>query len=147
MQFLSPRAHAIIALLIGLFLTLSPYLFSFYVANDLSTTVPKVIGLVIILSELTAENRLIGTRKVSMWLHTRFDMGIGFLAMISPWLYEYSAHGYTTWLPQVLIGSLLILNALVTRSTYKKGVKSKTSLYPASVKSFLESPKLPIAHK
>lgn len=147
MKFLSPRAHAIIALSTGLLLMLSPYLFSFYVANDLSSTVPKVIGLVIILSELTAENRLIGTHSVSMWLHTRFDMGIGFLAMIAPWLYEYNTHGYTVWLPQVLIGSLLILNALVTRSTYKKGVKTKSSLYASSAQSFLESPKLPIAHK
>lgn len=146
MKFLSPRAHAIIALSIGFTLMLSPYIFSFYVANDLSTTVPKVIGLVIILSELTAENRLIGTHSVSMWLHTRFDMGIGFLAMIAPWLYEYNTHGITTWLPQTLIGSLLIINALLTRSTYKKGT-SKTTSYVSSAKSFLESPKLPIAHK
>jgi len=147
MKFLSPRAHAIIALSIGLLLMLSPYIFSFYVANDLSTTVPKVIGLVIILSELTAENRLIGTHSVSMWLHTRFDMGIGFLAMISPWLYEYNTHGAVTWLPQTLIGSLLIINALVTRSTYKKAVKSKPNLYTSSAKLFLESPKLPTTHK
>lgn len=146
MKFLSPRAHAIIALTIGFMLVFSPYLFSFYNANDLSTTVPRIIGLVIIISELTAENRLIGTRSVSMWLHTRFDIGIGILAIIAPWLYEYNTHGYTVWLPQVLIGSLLILNALVTRSTYKKKV-SKPGLYASSKESFLESPKLPIAHK
>jgi len=120
MYLLSPRTHAIIALLIGLGLMLSPNIFSFVDAGGAAVMFPRTIGLIIIISELAAENRLIGTRGVSMWLHTRFDMGLGFLAMIGPWLYDYGNYGVTTWLPQVLIGFLLILNALVTRSTYRK---------------------------
>lgn len=120
MQLLSPRTHAIIALIIGLALMLSPNIFSFASAGGPAVMFPRTMGLVIIISELTAENRLIGTQGVSMWLHTRFDMGLGLIAAIGPWLYEYSSYGSTTWLPQVLIGILLILNALVTRSTYKK---------------------------
>jgi hypothetical protein len=120
MHLLSPRAHAIIALLIGLALVLSPIIFSFADTGGRAVMFPRTMGLVIIISELAAENRLIGTRSVSMWLHTRFDMGLGFLIAIGPWLYEYSHYGITTWLPQLLIGCLLILNALVTRSTYKQ---------------------------
>ncbi len=119
MKLLSPRAHAIIALLIGFALILSPNIFSFIDSGGPAVLVPRTMGLVIVLSELTADNRLIGTHSVSMWLHTRFDMGLGFIVAISPWLFEYSNHGITTWLPQFLIGTLLIINALVTRSTYR----------------------------
>lgn len=120
MHLLSPRAHAIIALLIGFGLMLSPNIFSFVDAGGAAVMFPRTMGLVIVISELAAENRLIGTRGVSMWLHTRFDMGLGFLTIIGPWLYDYSSYGVNTWLSQVLIGVLLILNSLVTRSTYRK---------------------------
>jgi len=52
MRFLSSKAHTVIGLVVGVALLFAPYLFGFS-NNQAASTVPLIVGIFIIVSELT----------------------------------------------------------------------------------------------
>jgi hypothetical protein len=117
MRFLSTRAHATLDLIVGIILILAPNIFGFSDVGGAAVTIPRLLGILIILDELVTNNGMSLANIISMRAHLRLDLVIGLFLALSPWLFSFSDNGTHAWLPHLIVGILIIGNSLVTRTT------------------------------
>jgi hypothetical protein len=115
MKSLSPRAHTIIGFIVGIALLLAPNIFGFSDVGGAAVTVPRIIGLIVILSELTVKGSFSGFGMIPMKLHIAMDVLMGAFLTLSPWLFSFQDDGTNAWLPHVVVGVMMIGYALVTQ--------------------------------
>jgi hypothetical protein len=116
MKFLSPRAHSIIGLIVGILLVLAPNIFGFTDAQTSASAVPRIIGIIIIISELSVKGSISGFGFISMKMHIIMDVLLGTFLAASPWIFGFNDDGTNAWLPHLLVGLIVIGYALVTRT-------------------------------
>lgn len=114
MKILSTKMHTIIGLIVGLALLVAPWLFGFSEESGAVVTVPLLIGVFIIVSELTTTSVLSPLKIVPMKTHIIVDIFTGLLLVISPWLFSFSDLEANAWVPHVVVGLLVVGYALVT---------------------------------
>lgn len=117
MKFLSPRTHTIIGTLVGIALLLAPNIFGFNDVGGAAVAVPRIIGVIVLLSELTVRGTYSGVGFVPMKLHIAMDVLLGAILALSPWLWKFNDAGANAWAPHLVVGILMIGYALVTRPT------------------------------
>lgn len=116
MKFISPRAHTIIGTIIGIALLLAPNIFGFSDVGGAAVAVPRIIGLIVILSELTVKGSFSGIGIVSMKAHTLLDMLLGAILALSPWLFGFADEEANAWVPHLVVGIAMIGYAAMTRT-------------------------------
>lgn len=116
MKFLSTRTHTIIGLIVGVALLLAPNIFGFSGVGGAAVMVPRIIGIIILLSELTTTSALSPIKMVPMKMHVLMDMGIGAVLALSPWLFGFANEEANAWVPHLVVGLLVIGYALVTKT-------------------------------
>lgn len=117
MRFLPTRIHAVLDLIVGLLLLLAPNIFGFSDVGGAAVTIPRLIGIIIIINELITDNGLSLARILSMPTHLTADLLLGAFLALSPWLFGFSDQGTNAWLPHFIFGLLIIGNSLITRTT------------------------------
>lgn len=115
MQFISPRTHSIIGFIIGIALLLAPNIFGFSDVGGAAVAVPRVIGVIVILSELTVRGGFSGVGFVPMRLHIMTDVVMGAFLALSPWLFGFADEEANAWVPHLVVGIVMIGYALATR--------------------------------
>lgn len=115
MKFLSPRTHTIIGTLVGIALLLAPNIFGFSDVGGAAVMVPRIIGIIVLLSELTVRGTYSGMGFVPMHLHIWMDVLLGAILALSPWIWSFNDAGANAWVPHLIVGILMIGYALVTR--------------------------------
>lgn len=116
MKFLSPRAHTIIGFIVGIALIFAPNIFGFSDVGGAAVAVPRIIGVIVILSELTVRGSFSGMGVIPMKLHVMMDVLMGAILAASPWLFGFADEEANAWVPHVVVGVLMIGYALVTRT-------------------------------
>lgn len=116
MKFLSPRVHTVIGVIVGIALLLAPNIFAFSDVGGAAVMVPRILGAIIILSELTVIGTFAGKGFVPMKLHIMMDVIIGAFLALSPWIFGFSDQEANAWVPHLVVGIAIILYALVTRT-------------------------------
>lgn len=116
MQFISPRTHTIIGFIVGIALLLAPNIFGFSDVGGAAVAVPRIIGIIVILSELTVRGSFSGMGFIPMRLHIMMDILMGAFLTLSPWLFSFSDAGTNAWVPHFIVGLLIIGYALMTRT-------------------------------
>lgn len=116
MKLLSTRTHTIVGLIIGAALIVAPWLFGFADQNA-AAMVPIYLGIFIILSELTTTSPLSLLKVVPMRIHIAMDVLTGLFLLASPWLFGFSELSANAWVPHVVVGALIVLYALLTRTS------------------------------
>jgi hypothetical protein len=116
MKFLSPRVHTIIGFIVGIALLLAPNIFGFSDIGGAAVTVPRIIGLIVIVSELTVQGSFSGFGKVPMSLHIVMDVIMGAFLSASPWLFGFADEDANAWVPHLVVGLAMIGYALATRT-------------------------------
>ena len=116
MKFLSPRTHTIIGFIVGLALLVAPNLFGFADVGGAAVMVPRIIGVIVILSELTVIGSFTGKGFVPMKLHIMMDVLMGAFLALSPWLFGFSDEEANAWVPHLVVGIAMVGYALVTRT-------------------------------
>ena len=116
MKFISPRAHSIIGTLVGLALIVAPNIFGFSDVGGAAVMVPRVIGIIVILSELTVQGSFSRMGFIPMKMHLVLDVLMGALLALSPWLFVFSDTETNAWVPHLVVGLVMIGYAVVTRS-------------------------------
>jgi hypothetical protein len=114
MRFMSTRAHATLDLLVGIVLILAPNIFGFSAAGGAAVTIPRVLGILIILDGLVTDNGMSLAKLISMRAHLTLDLVVGLFLAVSPWLFSFHNQGTSAWLPHLIIGLLIIGNSLIT---------------------------------
>ena len=116
MKFISPRAHSIIGTLVGLALIVAPNIFGFSDVGGAAVMVPRVIGIIVILSELTVQGSFSRMGFIPMKTHIVLDVLMGALLALSPWLFAFSDTETNAWVPHLVVGLVMIGYAVVTRT-------------------------------
>ncbi|HYF97047.1 MAG TPA: SPW repeat protein [Patescibacteria group bacterium] len=116
MKFLSPRTHTIIGFVVGIALLLAPNIFGFSDVGGAAVALPRILGIVIILSELSVRGSFSGMGLVPMKLHLGMDVLLGALLGLSPWLFGFSDEEANAWVPHLIVGIMIVGYALVTRT-------------------------------
>lgn len=115
MKFLSPRTHTIIGFIVGIALLLAPNIFGFSDVGGAAVAVPRIIGLIVIISELTVRGSFSGFGMIPMKLHIGMDILMGAFLALSPWLFSFNDAGANAWLPHLLVGVMMVGYAMVTQ--------------------------------
>lgn len=116
MKFLSPKIHSIIGFVVGIALIAAPNLFGFSDVGGAAVMVPRIIGVVILLSELMVKGGFSGVGFVPMKLHIGMDVLLGAVLALSPWLFGFADEEANAWVPHLVVGIAVIGYALVTRT-------------------------------
>lgn len=114
MKFLSSSTHTVIGLIIGAALVIAPWLFGFVEVGGAAVAVPILLGLFIIISELTTTSPASPVKIVPMSTHLVVDYLTGILLALSPWLFGFADLAANAWVPHVVVGILIVGYAMVT---------------------------------
>lgn len=114
---LSPRVHSIIGFVVGLALLVAPNVFGFSDLGGAAVDVPRILGIIVILSELTVRGSFSGIGFIPMKLHIALDVLMGAFLALSPWFFGFSDEAINAWLPHLLVGVLMIGYALMTQTS------------------------------
>src|ERR1700712_5638373 len=115
-KILSPRTHTIIGFVVGIALLLAPNIFGFSDVGGAAVAVPRIIGVIVLLSELTVKGSFSGFGVVPMKLHIGMDVLMGLILAVSPWLFSFHDEGANAWLPHLVVGIMMVGYALVTQT-------------------------------
>lgn len=126
MKLLSPRAHTIIGFIIGIALLLAPNIFGFTEVGGAAESVPRFLGVIILISELSAKGSFSGFGFIPMSVHLFMDVVLGIFLALSPWLFSFNDDGTNAWLPHFIVGLLIIGYALVTRTNTEEITAPRT---------------------
>jgi hypothetical protein len=131
MRFISPRNHTILGFIVGIVLILAPNIFGFSDVGGAAVAVPRILGIIAILSELTVQGSFSGFGMIPMSAHLVMDAIMGIFLALSPWLFGFSDNGTNAWLPHLIVGVLLIGSSLMTQTaadtTAGSGSRSTTA--------------------
>ncbi|WP_459554865.1 SPW repeat domain-containing protein [Lacunimicrobium album] len=110
MRFISTRTHAMADYLGAVLLIVGPFV-------SLSTSswglwIPVFAGTIILLQSLFTKYELSYGRIIPMNAHLTTDFVLGFLLLVSPWMFSFS---YEMYLPHVVLGIGLMAGALFTK--------------------------------
>lgn len=109
------RIHTFIGLVVGVVLIVAPWIFGFAdVAAAMWTAI--IIGVVILLSELTTTSPVSPLKLVPMRIHIWADVVVGLVLAVSPWLFGFADHAANVWVPHLVVGIVVIGYALITRT-------------------------------
>lgn len=116
MKFISPRAHSVIGFIVGVALLFAPSIFGFSDLGGVAVWLPRVLGVIVILSELTVRGSFSGMGFVPMRMHIGTDVLMGLLLALSPWLFGFADESANAWVPHLVVGIAMVGYALATRT-------------------------------
>lgn len=116
MKFLSPRVHTVIGFIVGIILIFAPNIFDFNEIGGAAVLIPRILGIIILLSELSVKGSFSGIGAVPMKLHLGMDVVIGLFLALSPFLFGFSDLETKAWVPHLIVGLLVALYAVFTRT-------------------------------
>lgn len=116
MRFLSFKAHNVLDILVGLALILAPNIFGFSDVGGAAVMVPRVIGLIAIISGFTTKGWPYSFAGIfTPKLHIMMDLLAGIFLAASPWLFGFADEETNVWLPHLVVGLALVVVSLTTR--------------------------------
>jgi hypothetical protein len=101
--------------LIGVVLLLAPNLLGFADAEPAAVWIPRIIGLLILGQALITDFSVGLIRVLPFRVHLAMDYVIGLFLALSPFLFGFSDNEANAWLPHVIVGILILGQALVTQ--------------------------------
>jgi hypothetical protein len=114
LRFLPTRMHGILDYMIGVVLFLSPEIFGFSQVEGAAVLIPRIVG-VLILGQGLMTNFELGLFKVlPMSAHLGMDYLVGLFLAASPFLFGFSDNPANVWLPHVVVGLVIFIQAVVT---------------------------------
>ncbi len=101
--------------LIGVVLLLAPNLLGFADAEAAAVWIPRVLGVLILGQALITDWSVGLARLMPLRLHLAMDYALGLFLAISPFLFGFSDNEANAWLPHLIVGLLILGQALVTK--------------------------------
>jgi hypothetical protein len=110
--FIPSGAHAVLDYVGGLLITTLPFITGAYRFNSAALFIPLLFGSMQMIMTIFTEHQGGFIKVFPLQLHLALDMLVGFLLIVSPFLYGFYV---ITWVPYVLLGLLSFSAALFTR--------------------------------
>ena len=110
--FISTKLHSIFDYVGGVMVTASPWLFGFYHIGGAALFLPLVFGSLLMIMVIFTRHEGGLIKVFPFQLHLLLDMFVGFVLLVSPFLYDFYPF---VWLPHVLLGLFLMGSGIFTR--------------------------------
>ena len=115
------RIHAIMDYLIGIVLFLAPELFGFSEVGGAAVMIPRIVGVLILGQALMTDFELGVFKILPMTAHLAMDYLVGIFLAASPFLFGFSNNDTNVWLPHLIVGIVIFLQALMTETAPRYG--------------------------
>jgi hypothetical protein len=112
MRIISTKIHGILDYVVGIFLIVSPWIFSF-ADGEAKMWIPIVLGAGAVVYSLITNYELGVFKILSMKTHLTFDLLSGVLLAASPWIFGFAD---TVYMPHLILGLLEIGVSLMTKT-------------------------------
>ncbi|WP_295767196.1 hypothetical protein [uncultured Mucilaginibacter sp.] len=110
--FVPINFHAVLDYIGGILITASPWIFGFYRFGGAALFLPLLLGSMQLLMTVFTNHQGGLIKVFPLQLHLFLDMVVGFILIVSPFLYKFYVDVY---LPHLLLGLLSFGAALFTR--------------------------------
>jgi len=110
--FISTKLHSLFDYAGGVVITASPWLFGFYQIGGAALFLPLVFGGLLCIMVIFTKHEGGLIKVFPLQLHLLLDMFVGFVLLVSPFLYKFYPF---VVLPHVLMGLFLMGSGIFTR--------------------------------
>src|SRR3954470_7935996 len=105
---ITSRMHGMLDYPAGLLLIVSPWIFGFSDVGGAATTVPIVIGVLVLVQSRMTDYELSLVDVLPLPAHLMMDVLAGIVLAASPWIFGFADEGTAAWLPHLVFGLGLI---------------------------------------
>ena len=123
LRMIPPKVHGIMDYLIGIVLLLAPNLLGFAEVGGAAVGIPRVLGVIILLQALVTDWEVGIARALPLRAHLMLDYLLGAFLAVSPFLFGFSDEEANAWTPHVVVGLLILGQALLTRTRRERAVE------------------------
>lgn len=110
--FISTAVYGVLNYIIALTLIASPWLFGFVNVSSAALLLPMYIGWLQLIMAIFTNNETGFIKQFPIRIHFVLDVLMGFVILVSPWLYTFSSKVF--W-PQLILGGILFCMGLFTK--------------------------------
>lgn len=115
MKIITTKMHGVVDYVVGIALILAPMIFGFAEVGGAAVSVPRVLGVALIVYSLLTRYELGLLRILPMRLHLGIDYVASIFLAASPWIFGFSAEAPNAWVPHVVVGVAVFFIALMTQ--------------------------------
>jgi hypothetical protein len=116
--FISTAFSGVISYILSLTLIASPWLFNLVDVSSAALLMPIYIGWLQLIMTIFADTEVGFVKQFPIQMHLVLDVVMGFILMVSPWLYTFSSkNGGTAFWPALLLGGLLVFLGNFTKKS------------------------------
>ncbi len=112
--FVPTAVYGVINYLLSFTLIASPWLFGLVNVSSAALLIPMYIGWLQFIMAVFVDNETGFVKQFPMQIHLVIDALMGFILLVSPWLYTFSSKAF--W-PELLFGALLLFLAIFTKKS------------------------------
>ncbi len=112
--FIPTAFYGVLNYILSLTLIASPWLFGYADVSSAALLIPIYFGWLQLIMAIFVDNETGFVKQFPMQMHLVLDVVMGFIIMVSPWLWDFSSK---VFLPQLLMGLLLFCMGLFTRKS------------------------------
>ncbi|MDB4902622.1 MAG: hypothetical protein JWQ63_1903 [Mucilaginibacter sp.] len=112
--FIPTAFYGVLNYILSLTLIASPWLFGYSDVSSAALLLPIYIGWLQLIMAIFVDNETGFVKQFPMQMHLVLDVVMGFIIMVSPWLWDFSSK---VFLPQLLMGLLLFCLGLFTKKS------------------------------
>ena len=114
-QFLPTKIHGALDYIVGIALLLAPNIFSFTEVGGAAVTIPRILGVVLIVYSIFTNYEWGVFKVLGMYYHLAIDFLASVFLALSPWLFGFHDQKKAAWVPHVVVGIAVILVVAVTQ--------------------------------
>jgi hypothetical protein len=126
MRFIPSRIHGILDYIVGVLLLLAPEIFGFSQVGGAAVTIPRVIGVLILVQGVLTRYEMGLFKVLPFSFHLAMDYIVGIFLAGSPVLFGFSNQPTNVWLPHVLVGAFIFFSTLFTETQPRYGESDQT---------------------
>jgi hypothetical protein len=112
--FIPTSVYGVLNYLLSFTLIASPWLFGLVYVSSAALLIPIYIGWLQFIMAVFVDNETGFVKQFPMQIHLVIDVLMGFILMVSPWLYTFSSKAF--W-PELLLGGLLFCLGIFTKKS------------------------------
>jgi hypothetical protein len=112
--FIPTAIYGVLNYILSLTLIASPWLFGLVNISSAALLIPIFIGWLQLIMAIFVDNETGFVKQFPMQIHLVLDVAMGFILMVSPWLYTFSSKAF---LPELLLGGLLFCMGIFTKKS------------------------------
>jgi hypothetical protein len=116
MKVISTKVHGMLDYPLGLILLFAPEIFGFSELGDAAVAIPRIVGVLILVTSIFTKYELGLVKMISMANHLRLDYAAAILLAISPFLFGFADEEANAWAPHVVVGLAYLVASMMTRT-------------------------------